>query len=79
MKLPEYRFLVPVALLLGLAPFYPRPHVVEKIGMLLSGSLTRPIDIFDLAWHGWPFLLLACRAVQDLRSRLQGARPNPPL
>ncbi len=36
---------------LGLAPFQPEPHVVEKLRMLFSGTLVRPIDIFDLVLH----------------------------
>ena len=66
-KLLTYRVLVPIALLLGFAPYYPRPHIAEKLGMLMSGTLTRPIDIFDLFWHAWPFALLACRVFLDLR------------
>lgn len=69
MKLPEYKFLVPVALLLGLAPFYPQPHLVEKVQMLSAGTLNKPLDIFDLLWHAWPFALIACRLVRDLRSK----------
>jgi len=76
MKLPEYKFLVPVALLLGFAPFYPQPHIVEKIGMLISGTLQKPLDIFDLFWHSWPFLLIACRAVQDIRGRAESKKPS---
>jgi hypothetical protein len=39
------------ALLLGLAPFTPEPHLWEKLKMLAAGTLTRPIDIFDLLMH----------------------------
>jgi hypothetical protein len=46
-----------LALTLGLAPFRP-PHIVEKIQMLLRGTLSRPIDWFDLFLHGAPWLLL---------------------
>lgn len=60
-ELLEYKYLIPLALLLGLAPFYPRPHLVEKLHLLLTGSLTRPIDMFDLAWHVWPVVLLGYR------------------
>ena len=63
----DYRFLIPIALLLGLAPFYPQPHIVEKIRMLMAGTLKRPIDIFDLFWHAWPFALLLYRIVLDIR------------
>jgi hypothetical protein len=62
----DYRLLIPLALLLGLAPFYPQPHIVEKIRMLMAGTLRRPIDIFDLVWHAWPFALLAYKVVRDL-------------
>jgi len=50
------------ALTLGLAPFAPVPHVVEKLQMLVSGRLTRPIDIFDLALHGTPWVLVLLKA-----------------
>lgn len=40
------------ATLLALAPFGKQPHLWGKIQMLLSGNLTRPIDIFDLFLHG---------------------------
>jgi hypothetical protein len=47
------------SLLLGLAPFFPEPHLVEKIRMLWQGTLSRPIDIFDLLMHAaFPLLLL---------------------
>lgn len=46
------------ALTLGLAPFFPEPHVWEKLKMLANGELSRPIDIFDLLLHGAPWALL---------------------
>lgn len=57
----DYKVLIPLVLLLGFAPFFPQPHIVEKLGMLFAGTLKRPIDIFDLVWHSWPFALLAYR------------------
>jgi hypothetical protein len=68
-NLLEYKFLIPLVLLLGFAPFYPQPHIVEKFRMLAAGSLKKPIDIFDLAWHSWPFLLLAYRIFKDVTHR----------
>lgn len=44
--------LVIAALVLGLAPFSPEPHLVEKLRMLVNGDLRRPLDIFDLLMHG---------------------------
>lgn len=65
-NLLNYQFLIPLVLLLGFAPFLPQPHIVEKIGMLLAGTLKKPIDIFDLSWHAWPFLLLIYRIIKDI-------------
>jgi hypothetical protein len=61
-----YRLLVPVALVLGLAPLRPEPHLVEKLRMLFSGTLSRPIDIFDLVLHGTPAVLLVARVAADV-------------
>lgn len=56
-------------LTLGLAPFFPEPHIWEKLKMLAAGTLTRPIDIFDLLMHAAPFLVAALKlAVMALRS-----------
>ena len=52
-------FLIPTAVFLGLAPFQPEPHLLEKLRMLSDGQLTRPVDIFDLFMHGGPLLLVA--------------------
>ena len=56
--------LIAIALTLGLAPFTPQPHIVEKLGMLFSGSLSRPIDSFDLLLHGTPWALLAIKLIR---------------
>ena len=53
--------LIIAALTLGLAPFFPQPHITEKIRMLVSGDLTKPVDIFDFLMHGLPFVLLAAK------------------
>lgn len=56
-------YLILACLTLGLAPFTPEPHVWEKLKMLAGGTLTQPIDIFDLALHALPWLLLALRLI----------------
>ena len=43
------------------APFTPEPHLVEKVRMLLQGTLTRPLDVFDLFIHAAPMGLLAVK------------------
>jgi hypothetical protein len=68
-ELLEYKFLIPLVLLLGFAPFFPQPHIVGKIRLLISGELKRPLDIFDLAWHAWPFMLLGYRVIRDMTTK----------
>ncbi len=52
------------AVLLGLAPFAPEPHLVEKLRMLSQGGLHKPIDIFDLLMHGTPALLVLLKLIR---------------
>ena len=66
--------IVVIAAFMTFAPFTPEPHLWEKLKMLQAGSLTRPIDIFDLFWHGvWP-VLLALKLVRIARQR--SGRPD---
>ena len=65
-KIP-YAIIVPLAVILGLAPFTPEPHLWEKLKMLFAGTLVRPIDIFDLFLHGTPLLILLFKLVYSGR------------
>lgn len=62
----RYRYLVPLALILGMAPFFREPHIIEKSRMLMAGTLSRPLDIFDFLLHSFPLVLLAFKCGQDL-------------
>jgi hypothetical protein len=55
--------LIVLCLTLGLAPFFPEPHLWDKLRLLFAGELRRAIDGFDLALHGAPWLLLAAKAL----------------
>ncbi|MGQ0610643.1 MAG: RND transporter [Paracoccaceae bacterium] len=57
--------LIVACLTLGLAPFTPEPHIWEKLKMLATGSLVRPVDWFDLAMHAAPFVLLAAKLARS--------------
>ncbi len=67
----ETSYLLFPALLLGLAPFVPMPHLLEKLGMLLQGELSRPIDIFDLFMHGAFPVLLSIKLFRKYTAREQ--------
>lgn len=56
--------LVLLALTLGLAPFFPEPHLFEKVRMLTQGQLIKPVDIFDLLMHLAPWLVLGAKLIR---------------
>ena len=64
-KMP-WEWVIVACLTLGLAPFAP-PHIWEKLQMLARGTLKRPVDWFDLLFHGIPWLLLIAKAVLSIR------------
>jgi hypothetical protein len=72
----SYPILVPLVLALGLAPFVPEPHLVEKTRMLFAGELTKPIDIFDIFMHGTPALVLLVKIRRDLKRRSASGPPE---
>ena len=59
-----FALLLVLSLFLGLAPFKPEPHLVEKIRMLLHAQLVKPMDIFDLFLHGTAPLLLMVKVIR---------------
>lgn len=63
-KIP-YKIIIPLAILMILAPFRPMPHALEKINMLIDGTLSRPVDIFDLFFHLIPLLILLLKVIRS--------------
>ena len=57
---------VVMCLTLGLAPYNP-PHIVEKLQMLLEGTLVKPVDIFDLLMHSTPWALLTLKILISIK------------
>ncbi len=58
-------FLIIISIMMLGAPFVPEPHLFEKTRMLVSGTLSKPIDIFDLFWHLLPLPLLAIKLIRQ--------------
>lgn len=50
-----------VAAWMAVAPMVPEPHLIEKLRLLSQGTLTKPLDIFDLCMHSTPTVLLLIR------------------
>ncbi len=63
--------LIVLCLSLGLAPFSPEPHLLEKLRMLATGDLTKLVDIFDLMLHGTPWLLLGIKLILALTRKVE--------
>ncbi|VAW70126.1 hypothetical protein MNBD_GAMMA09-2557 [hydrothermal vent metagenome] len=58
--------LIPLAAItffMAIAPVTSEPHLGQKLKMLLEGSLSKPIDIFDLFMHGTPMVLLIVKLI----------------
>lgn len=67
-SVPLPMFIV-LSLSLGLAPFFPEPHLFEKISMLQNGELFKAIDIFDLILHATPWVLLLVKLILLFKSK----------
>lgn len=72
-KIP-YSTLIIGGILLGLAPFFPEPHSIEKIRMLMNGELKRPIDIFDLFYHLLPEVLILIKYIIEKKGGIENGR-----
>ncbi len=67
-KIP-FTLLLMITLTLGMAPFMPEPHLVEKLKMLFAGQLRDVKDMFDLVMHGAAPALLILKMVRTLSSK----------
>lgn len=61
----SYPPLIIITIFMLLAPFRPMPHVLEKLIMLKNGTLSRPIDIFDLFFHLFPLIILCIKLARS--------------
>lgn len=57
--LNDYKLIILLCLTLGLAPFFPEPHIIGKLKWIFGGAKgMSAMDWFDVCLHGFPFLLL---------------------
>ena len=65
----DWRMVILLCLTLGLAPYYPEPHLWGKLRWVAGGAKGMVlIDWFDLVFHGFPWLLLLRLVVLKLRA-----------
>lgn len=64
---PKYKELgIPIllCLTLGLAPFFPEPHLWSKLRWVSGGAVgMEAIDWFDLFYHGAPWIYLIYKVI----------------
>jgi len=55
----NFKIIILLCLTLGLAPFFPEPHIWGKLKWIAGGAIGMQFqDWFDVVFHGFPFLLL---------------------
>ena len=55
----NWKLVLMICLTLGLAPFFPEPHIWGKIRWIAGGAVGMGgMDWFDVVLHGAPWLLL---------------------
>ncbi len=66
----NWKLVILLCLTLGLAPFFPEPHVVGKLKWIFGGANgMQAMDWFDVLLHGFPFILLIRIAILKLTSK----------
>jgi len=66
MKLENWKFWGVASLTLGLAPFYPEPHIVGKVQWILGGAEgMKFMDWFDVVLHGTPWVMFLISLVKS--------------
>ena len=57
--LNDWKLITIACLTLGLAPFFPEPHLFGKIKWVAGGAVGMQLmDWFDVLLHGFPWILL---------------------
>ena len=63
-------FALVASLTLGLAPFYPEPHLYGKIRWMLGGGVgMSALDYLDALFHGLPWGFLIFYSIQYVRHK----------
>ncbi len=66
--LNNWKLVTLLCLTLGLAPFFPEPHIWGKLKWIAGGAAGMTLrDWFDVLLHGVPFLLLIRIVIVKIR------------
>lgn len=68
--LNDFRLILLLCLTLGLAPFFPEPHLWGKLKWIAGGANGMQLkDWFDVVMHGLPWVLLVRVIIVKLISK----------
>jgi hypothetical protein len=63
----NWKIVILLCLTLGLAPYFPEPHIWGKIKWIAGGAIGMQfMDWFDVLLHGFPFVLLFRLIIKQL-------------
>lgn len=62
-----WSIIIILCLTVGLAPFSPEPHLLEKIRLIFLGQLHSLVDIFDFFFHLSPFVLFIIKTFTSIK------------
>ena len=66
-----------LCLTLGLAPFFPEPHIWGKLKWIFGGANgMKLLDYFDLLFHGSPWIFLMIEIIKKLSKNGKGSHTN---
>ncbi|WP_299325717.1 hypothetical protein [uncultured Maribacter sp.] len=69
----NWKLIILLCLTLGLAPFFPEPHIVGKLKWIFGGANDMVfMDWFDVVSHGFPFILLIRLIIMKIISSKTG-------
>ena len=71
-----WRTVILLCLTLGLAPFFPEPHIWGKLRWVAGGAKGMAgMDWFDLLFHGLPWILLIRLGLVTIFKNAKGKKP----
>ncbi|MDH3335594.1 MAG: hypothetical protein OEL50_03015 [Rhodospirillaceae bacterium] len=70
-RLPTFPTIL-IGVWMGLAPFIPEPHLVQKFFMAINGVPFKAIDVFDVFMHGGLAILGVLKIWRVLAKRNEG-------
>tara|TARA_Y100001972_G_C7661633_1_gene333811 strand:- start:369 stop:638 length:270 start_codon:yes stop_codon:yes gene_type:complete len=69
----QLRIAIILSLTLGLAPFFPEPHLWGKLKWVMGGAHgMAAMDYFDLIMHGFPWVFLIYVVGKSILKRVRG-------